>query len=225
MIDTVSKNIDFTIVRHDLGIRLTIAHARWLRGAVIRRADRPEFHQHGDDGLIHQQPLIRYDVSTGLAELAGIAEGALLLRSLPPFDGFTLGRETVHVRRREVDSGRVEIGPTAKAIRYRFLTPYLGLNQENHRQWERSTGDERRRLLERVVIGNMLSLSKSIGLHVAERLHAEVALRPCGLQVLKPGVELLGFEGSIRVNYGLPLRWGIGKSSARGFGTLIAEED
>jgi hypothetical protein len=45
------------------------------------------------------------------------------------------------------------------------------------------------------------------------------------LQILKPGVELLGFEGSIRINFRLPLRWGIGKSSARGFGTLIAQED
>jgi hypothetical protein len=225
LIATLSKVVDFTTIRHDLGIPMTMAHARWLRGAVIRRANRPEFHHHGDDGLIHQQPLIRYDVSTGLAELAGIAGGALLLRSLPAFDAFTLGRETVHVRRRDVDSGRVEIGPTADAFRYRFLTPYLGLNQDNHRQWERGTGNERRRLLERVVIGNMLSLSKSIGLHVSERLFAEVDLRPWGLQVLKPGVELLGFEGSIRINYWLPLRWGIGKSSARGFGTLIAEED
>jgi hypothetical protein len=80
-------------------------------------------------------------------------------------------------------------------------------------------------LLERVVIGNLLSLSKAIDLHVSERLHAEVDLHPCGLQVLKPGVELLGFGGSIRINFRLPLRWGIGKSSARGFGTLITQED
>jgi Cas6b C-terminal domain/Cas6b N-terminal domain len=225
LIETVSKPIDFTIVRHDLGVRLTMAHARWLRGAVIQRANRPEFHQHDADGVIHQQPLIRYDVSTGLAELAGIAEGALLLRALPPFDAFALGRETLRVSRRDVESGRVELGPTAEPIRYLFLTPYLGLNQENHRQWERVAGQERQRLLERVVIGNMLSLSKSIGLHVSERLRAEVDLHPCGLQTLKPGVELLGFAGSIRINFRLPVRWGIGKSSARGFGTLTAQEN
>jgi len=225
LLSTIEKVVDFTIIRHDLGVRLTMAHARWLRGAVIRRTNRPEFHQHGDDGLIHQQPLIRYDVSTGLAELAGIAEGSLLLRSLPAFDAFTLGRETVRVLRRDVELGRVEIGPAAEPIRYRFLTPYLGLNQENHRQWERATSKERQRLLERVLIGNMLSLSKAIGLHVAERLRAEVDLHPCGLQTLKPGVELLGFEGSVRINFRLPMRWGIGKSSARGFGTVIAQED
>ena len=70
----------------------------------------------------------------------------------------------------------------------------------------------------------MLSLSKTIGLHVSERLHAEADLEPCGLQTLKPSVELLGFRGLVRINFRLPTRWGIGKSSARGFGTLIVQE-
>ena len=79
-------------------------------------------------------------------------------------------------------------------------------------------------MLSRIVVGNILSLSKSIGLHVSERLNAEVDLEPCGLQTLKPGVALLGFRGSIHINFRLPARWGIGKSSARGFGTLTAQE-
>jgi len=35
---------------------------------------------------------------------------------------------------------------------------------------------------------------------------------------------LLGFLGSLRTNFQLPERWGIGKSSSRGFGTLIVQE-
>jgi hypothetical protein len=109
-------------------------------------------------------------------------------------------------------------------IQYVFQTPYLALNQENFIQWQRDSAAQRRHLLARIVIGNVLSLSKSLGLHVSERLHAEVDLEPCGLQTLKPVLELLGFRGSIRINFRLPARWGIGKSSSRGFGTLIATE-
>ena len=65
MTGVVDKTIDFMSIQHDLGVRLTMSHARWLRGAVIRRANRPEFHQHDDDGVIYRHPLIRYDVSTG----------------------------------------------------------------------------------------------------------------------------------------------------------------
>ena len=224
MIETTNRVVDYTIVQHDLGFRLTMTHARWLRGAVVHQVRRPEFHQHGGDGIIYRHPLIRYDVSRGHAEIAGLVEGALLLRSIPAFDTFELGSETVRVRERRVYTGRVTIGPTADPITYVFQTPYLALNQHNYQDWETSNEVVRKRLLSRIAVGNLLSLSKTIGLHVAERLHADVDLHPCGFHTLKPGVELLGFLGSIRVNFQLPERWGIGKSSARGFGTLIVQE-
>jgi hypothetical protein len=224
VIATANRIIDYTIIRHDLGVGLTMSHARWLRGSVIRHARRPEFHQHDNEGLIYRHPLIRYDVSASLAEIAGLAEGALLLRSLPAFEAFSLRREIVRVRERNIEIGRVEIGSTRDPILYTFQTPYLGLNQENFQEWERGSDPERRCLLSRIVVGNMLSFSKTVGLHVSERLNAEVDLEPYGMQTLKPGVELLGFRGSVRINFRLPRRWGIGKSSARGFGTLVAQE-
>ena len=83
---------------------------------------------------------------------------------------------------------------------------------------------EQSRLLERVLIGNILSLSKAIGLEVTVRLRAEPCLLPSGLEELKPGLQLLGFSGSFRVNFALPQGWGLGKSSSRGFGTVIRRE-
>ena len=224
MVETCNKKVDFTCIQHDLGLRLTMTHARWLRGCVAHRIRRPEFHQHGGDGIIYRHPLIRYDVSRGRAEIAGLAEGALLLRSIPAFDAFELGKDWLRVRERSVHTGRVTIGPTADLMTYVFQTPYLALNQDNFQNWEGGNEVERKRLLSRIVVGNLLSLSKAIGLHVAERLRAEVDLRPCGFQTLKPGIELLGFLGSLRTNFQLPERWGIGKSSSRGFGTLIVQE-
>ncbi len=223
MIETCNKIVEFTRIQHDVGVQLTITHARWLRGSVARRIRRPEFHQHGGDGVIYRHPLIRYDVSRGCAEIAGLAEGALLLRSIPAFDEFELGKDRLRVRERSVHTVRVTIGPTADLMTYVFQTPYLALNQDNFQDWEASNEMARKRLLSRIVVGNLLSLSKTIGLHVAERLRAEVDLHPCGFQTLKPGVDLLGFHGSLRTNFQLPDRWGIGKSSSRGFGTLIVQ--
>ena len=77
----------------------------------------------------------------------------------------------------------------------------MALNQENHRTWSRSTSAEQLGLLGRVLVGNLLSLSKAIGLHVEERLRAEIDLEPDGWHELKPGVRLLGFRGSFRVNF------------------------
>jgi hypothetical protein len=155
--------------------------------------------------------------------LLGLDAGALLLRGLPTWETLRLGPRDYRVLDRSRTDGRVELGPSREPITYRFQTPYLALNQENHIRWQRSTADDRCRLLERVVIGNLLSLSKSMNLNVTEQLFAGVDLTPAGDFDLKPGVRLLGFRGAIHVNYSLPDFWGIGKSSARGFGTLARE--
>ena len=216
----MSKPIEMTVVRHAIEARLGMTHARWLRGAFARRVDRPEFHQHVEDGLLYRHPLIRYDVSTGDAVVAGLAAGAMLLRGVPPFTEITLGRETHRVLRHQQEVMRVDLGPTSSLTEYEFRTPYLALNQDNHVAWDRNSEVDRCRLLVRVVVGNLLSLSKAVGLHVEERLAAEVDLEPDGWHEIKPGVRLLGFRGTIRVNYLIPDLWGVGKSSARGFGTL-----
>lgn len=193
-------------------------------GRWRRRSARPEFHQHVGDRLIYQHPLVRYDVSTGEAVISGLAEGAALLRSLPAFEAFTLGDQMYQVLEHRLETDRIDLGPTPKPVTYNFQTPYLALNQENHRAWIRSPPAGRPGLLGRVVVGNLLSLSKAIGLHVEERLLAEIDLEPDDWYELKPGLRLLGFRGRFRVNFALPERWGIGKSSSRGFGTLIREE-
>ncbi len=224
MIETCHKKVDFTCIEHDVGLHLTIAHARWLRGSVACRIRRPEFHQHGGEGIIYRHPLIRYDVSTGHAEIAGLAEGALLLRSIPAFDAFELGRDRLRVRQRSIRTERVTIGPSADLITYVFHTPYLALNQENFQNWEGSNEVERKRLLSRIVVGTQLSLCKAIGLHVAERFRpkwtfALAASRRSNL------VSSCWASWLVTTNFQLPGRWGIGKSSSRGFGTLTVREN
>ena len=219
------KLVEHAAAKYRLSVRLEQSHARWLRGWIGRQTGRVEFHQHdSEEGLVYRHPLIRYDVSGGDAVVAGLAEGAMLLRGLPAFEEFTLGGDVCRVLDHRVETGRVEVGPTDGPIGYRFRSPYLALNQENYGAWERESHAGRRRLLERIAVGNMLSLSKAIGLHVGVRIEAEVDLEPDGEHDLKPGVRLLGFRGGLRINFALPDGWGIGKSSARGFGTLVREE-
>ena len=132
-----------------------------------------------------------------------------------------MGGESLRILEQHAHSSRLQIGPATGPVIYRFETPYLALNQENFGIWQLSDPFTRRRLLQRVVVGNLLSLAKAVNLHVTDPLHAEVDLEPDDWHDLKPGVRLLGFRGLVQVNFLLPDRWGIGKSSARGFGTLI----
>ena len=218
---TLTRLVECSELRLTLSDPISRVHARWLRGAVIQVSKRVEFHNHAGREFVYQHPLIRYDTSGGYAAVVGLAQGALLVRSLPPIDSLRLGPELVSVTGREVIANRCPIGPCREMIQYDFRTPYLALNQENHEAWGRAGNAERSRLLQRVLIGNILSLCKAIGLDVSVRIEAETDLVATGLEELKPGLHLLGFAGSFRVNFLLPHGWGIGKSSSRGFGTLI----
>jgi hypothetical protein len=219
-----SKLVEHTTLHFTLDRELDLRHARWLRGAIGRLVDRPEFHHHSPHGLLYQHPLIRYAVHGNEAIIAGLAEGAFLLRGLPAFAVLRLGAQECLVLSHSTAASRWELGPTTEPIVYHFQAPYLALNQENFPIWERGDPFARRRLLERIVVGNLLSLAKVVNLNVTERLHAEVDLQPDDWYELKPGLQLLGFRGAVQVNFNLPDGWGIGKSSARGFGTLCREE-
>ena len=214
-----------TVTRYTIDARMEVGHARWFRGAFAGAVDRAEVHHHGVDGLVYQHPLVRFDASAGAPVVAGLAEGALILRGVRPLSELRLGSEVHAVRDYELSRGRPSIGPTPDPCRYSLDSPYLALNQANHESWVHGSAGDRRRLLERVVVGNLLSFSKAVGLHVGERLRAEVDLEPDGWHVLKPGVRLLGFRGTFRVNFLIPDLWGLGKSSARGFGTVTRLED
>jgi Cas6b C-terminal domain/Cas6b N-terminal domain len=219
-----ARIIEHGEVRLSLSQPLGLQQGRWLRGAIIGLTSRREFHNHSGDGFFYQHPLIRYDTSRGDAAVMGLAAGAVLLRGLPTVDCLRLGPDELTVTSRSVTASRVLIGPCAEMVQYEFTTPYLALNQVNHEGWPRARDSERSALLRRILIGNLLSLSKSVELSVSTRLAVETCLWPTGFEELKPGVSLLGFRGSFRVNFLIPDHWGIGKSSARGFGTVRTQE-
>jgi len=224
VLQTCQKIVEHTVICFTLEEDLDLRHARWLRGAIGRQTNRPEFHHHLGRGLIFQHPLIRYYVKDNRAFILGMAEGAFLLRGLPPLDTLSLGGREYRIVDASIETTRIELGPCEQPLIYHFVTPYLALNQMNHDQWHCGDPFARRRLLQRIVVGNLLSLGKAVDLHIADRLHAEVDLVPDQHYELKPGLSLLGFRGAIQVNFELPEFWGIGKSSARGFGTLLREE-
>jgi hypothetical protein len=104
--------------------------------------------------------------------------------------------------------------------RYRFSSECLPLNQENYDRWQRITQSDKDQLIQRILIGNLLSFAKGIGMSVTTKLEAKCKMVPVGFRVLKPGVRMLGFTGDFSVNFKLPPLWGLGKSTSRGFGTV-----
>jgi hypothetical protein len=179
-------------------------------------------HHHNADGsLRYEYPRVQFKVLDRNAHLIGLAEGAeVVTRLWGEVDAARIGAEELPVYESTLARRRERVGEAAEAITYRLRTPWLGLNQENHRAYEADRDPAARRgLLARVLVGNCLALAKAFGHRVKARLSADAeGLRPWALRL--KGVQMLGFVGSFHVNFHIPGRAGIGKSVSRGFGTV-----
>lgn len=201
--------------------------ARHLRGFFGHRyRHRPEFHHHTPTGLIYRHPLIQYKTIEGTGYVIGLGTGSFLLRAVDLPDEVSLRGSLVRLLDAKRTTEQVQLGLAARAHRYRFLTPWLALNEKNFQIYRRVQHDEERQsLLNSVLVGNLLSLCKSAGVVVRGRLRAVVTPADIREVEIKQNVRLLAFQACFTVNFLLPELWGIGKQSARGFGSVQQIEE
>jgi len=185
--------------------------------------NRPEFHQHIGDYLIYSHPLIQYKIVEKSALIVGLKEGSYLLKAVPKLDHIELHHQNYAILEQKFHPSTVSCGLTSEPIHYRFATPWVGLNEENHVEYLRIKHSKElvSNLLRRILVGNILSMCKSLRYVVEQKIEAVLDLEECEKVGIKQGVEMVAFTGEFKVNFSIPDFWGIGKSSARGYGTVI----
>ena len=121
---------------------------------------------------------------------------------------------------KHITEGAIILSVTNEPLSYSFLTPWLALNEKNYEKYQRlGSWGKRKELLEKILIGNIISMSKSLGYTVPAPIEARIQHLKEVKTSLK-GTPMLGFLGNFSVNFEIPDYWGIGKSVSRGFGTV-----
>jgi hypothetical protein len=217
------RQIDVTEYRLRLARGLRPSESPRLRGFFGQAfADEVMLHHHRPDGsLIYSYPRVQFKILYQTALLLGIAEGSeLLTRLWLEVDRTRIGSEDLPVLESTIARRKDWLGEAIEPVGYRFVTPWMALNQENERRYANmQLLEEQIALLEATLVGNCLSLAKAFGHQVTLRLKADCrGLHP--VKVSLKGVPMRGFVGNFRVNFCLPDRVGIGKSVSRGFGTV-----
>jgi Cas6b C-terminal domain/Cas6b N-terminal domain len=194
-------------------------HLRGYFGAAFPGEEK--LHHHRPDGsLVYDYPRVQFKVIDRTAHLIGLSDGGPLIERLwREVESARLGHDELPILEATLVRRREPLGECADPVEYRFVNPWLGLNLDNHARYDRARSDaERLALLERVPVGNCLSLAKAFGHWVEGRLTADARrLRPRTCRFKDR--PMVGFEGPFRVNFRLPSGVGIGKSVNRGFGT------
>jgi len=202
---------------------LQLSDGRAIRGFFGNLyKNRPEFHGHKGDELVYKHPLIQYKVLSGSALIVGLKEGAYLLKAIPRIECLEIYFQRVFISKQDTITHVLDFGATKDMSRYSFVTPWVGLNEQNYGKYIRFKRNptEANALINRILVGNLLSMSKSLGYVVKDRIRVISHLEEGQTIEAKKGVKFITFKGKFESNFVIPDLWGIGKFSSRGFGTI-----
>lgn len=200
---------------------LVFDNSAGLRGFIGRHfSEDVLLHNHNNDEFIYSYPRIQYKIIDNKAYVVGLAEGIKSIKSIPSFESVTIGHENVKVNGIDLSERHSNFGISSFQINYSFLTPWLALNEENHKKYTNLIyWKEKKALLEKILAGNIISMSKGLGYTVPEPIKANI-LKMQEVKTSLKGTPMIGFLGEFSVNFEIPDYWGIGKSVSRGFGTV-----
>ena len=195
-----------------------------FRGAVASLYPRERlFHQHREDGKLNYcYPLIQYNIINRECLIIGIQEGAKLLTNLDLVEKtIALRKQEYTIISEEIKFYNISMNVIHSLVVYSFLTPWLALNEKNYEKYQRlGSLTKRNGMLEKILIGNIISMSKGLGYTIPGPIEANI-IKIREVQTSLKGNLMLGFLGTFSVNFDIPDYWGIGKSVSRGFGTVV----
>ena len=204
-----------------------------FRGAVISAVGRDNglFHDHEGDNYRYSYPLIQYKRLRGRAAIVCLGDGVDAVGALLRRDSTTLllgGRHLLNLAVDSIDAQDCCFAADIAGCTHSYrLRRWLPLNAENYRRY-RSTQSlaERVSLLERIVVGNILSMAGGLSLFVDVPVEVKItSVREHPRAVEFKGVRMMAFDVDFLTNIDLPVNVGLGKGCSIGFGIVEKLED
>ncbi len=190
----------------------------WFRGAVIHSLaqDNVLFHNHQEERLRYSYPLIQYKRIKGCAAIVCIGEGVEAIGNF-----FANYQRTLHIGQREVTMEIDYVRPTLYNVQLwdsvftYHLNRWLPLNAENYKQYQQlEAPDEQKSFLQRMLVGNILSFAKGVGLHVETPLSCKIVDISDSYLIRNKDIKMAAFNVVFSTNISLPAYIGLGKNAS-----------
>lgn len=215
-----------TIIRFP-EIQLATRDAHKLRGyfGTLFREHSPLLHNHLESGeSAYKYPLVQYKVLQGVPTLVGLNEGAELLIGLfLKIKELEIGGERFPVLQKNIESSLINIGLSDDLHAYKFQTLWMALNQQNYATWVHEDEARKAKHLKAILTGNLLSFFKGMNYQVEGMIMVNLKITGQRETQFKNNT-MIAFEAGFVANTILPEAIGLGKSVARGFGTIVGAE-
>ncbi len=202
-------------------ITLSPRYSEKIRGFMGNKyKDIDLLHNHQDEKFIYRYPLVQYKIIKNIPMIIGVNEGAEAIVNIGiKDDELILEGKEYEIYEKKIVKSSLDFGCSDEYISYKFITPWIALNQNNVKAYKNGKEMEREELLKKILIGNIISMSKGLDYNVVDKINCWIDLTE--KKVMLKGISHIGFLGEFKVNYNIPDYLGIGKAVSKGFGTVV----
>jgi len=217
------KKIKTLVVQfeNDLAPKLVPA----FRGAIIEKVDRSHilFHHHtGEKEVLYKYPLIQYKSIRRKAGIICLGDGVgemYRLFSQPNLNVKIHDNKTLlAIENLEMSSFELMISNAANTYK---IVNWLGLNDVNFKIFnELHTKEDKIKLLEKTLKGNILSFAKGLEWNINEEIKLQIKEIKDQRIIRFKGKPMVVFDLYFETNVKLPNYIGLGKSASHGYGMI-----
>lgn len=205
-------------------VNLTKAQTHKLRGYIgskYKEYDLVHNHDLSTGKEIYRYPLFQFKVIEKKPYIIALGEEttAIFKKMFIDVREINIEGRKIPVYEKQLISDICKFGYAGEFITYRFINPWIALNQDNYKKYKLAESEQQKlEILQRCLVGNIISVCKGLGYSVENKLKCEIKLKSTIVNL--KGNEVMGFTGFFKVNFCLPDLIGLGKSVSRGYGTI-----
>ncbi len=176
------------------------------------------------DGSYREQflyPRVQVKILNEQIYVVGIGEGVEPVLSLAEkLEFLDFGNITFQVHDTDVEAHNNRFHPVEKLIRYRFVTPWVALNQTTGSRFRFLNNVDRVNFLNRLLGQNIVFMAREMGMELEENIFTKISLTSLFPRPVDEN-NWGAFDGEFRANFILPNYLGIGNGITRGYGTIF----
>lgn len=132
-----------------------------------------------------------------------------------------LGKRPIHLELESVESDSFDFKLSNNTVSY-TIRDWLPLNQNNYEEYTKLEGlAEKSLFLERVLIGNMLSMAKGLDVFIDQQVNCNILDLSDLRWIYFKGVKVMSLDVVFKTNVVLPNYIGLGKGCSINHGTIV----
>ena len=165
-------------------------------------------------------PRVQVKILNEQIYLIGIAEGVEPIKSiLSELTSLNFGNITFEISKSEIEENNDSFKLTPELIKYRFVTPWVALNQNTGKKYRSLKNKDRINYLNKLLGKNIIFLAREMGIETDENIFSKLNLPTLVPKTIDDN-NWGAFNGELKINFLLPNYLGIGNGITRGYGTI-----